>query len=89
MRLRQSAYDALMDARDLVSSAALDAAAVMVFLDGLEPWLVDALQSDISAAQKAVIAVPLGDERHEVVARYYIARIVMRLERMVAAATAG
>ena len=86
MRLRQSAYDALIHARDLVSSATLDTAAVMVFLDGLESWLVEALKADIWAARKAVTAVPRGDERHEVVARYHVARVVMRLERMVATA---
>ena len=75
------AAERLRRARDLLRAEALDIVAVLALLNTLPDTLAVSEREAIDHAKRAVAAAPGGDHRHEAVARYMMARLVVLLER--------
>ena len=74
-------------ARDLVASESLDIGAALALLNTLPHQIGPAARETVEHAKRAVSAAPGGDHRHQAIARYMIARVLVALERAGASAT--
>lgn len=83
------AAERLRLARGLLTAEALDIAAALALLNTMPDTLGAPEREAIDHAKRAVAAAPGGDQRHEAVARYLIARIVVLLEREAASPVQG
>ena len=68
-------------ARDLVSAGHLDVSAALALLNTLPGTLGPSVAEAVDHAKRAVAAAPGGDHRHQAVARYMVARVLVLLER--------
>lgn len=73
--------DRLQSAQDLVSAVSLDVTAALTLLNTLPDTLGASLDEAVEHAKRAVAAAPGGDHRHQAVARYMVARVLVLLER--------
>lgn len=67
-------------AQDLVSAESLDVTAALALLNTLPDTLGLSVQDAVDHARRAVAAAPGGDHRHQAVARYMVARVLVLLE---------
>lgn len=68
-------------AQDLISAETLDVAAALALLNTLPDTLGPPAQDAVDHAKRAVAAAPGGDHRHQAVARYMVARVLVLLEQ--------
>lgn len=68
-------------AQDLVSAQTLDVAAALALLNTLPDTLGPSVVEAVDHAKRAVAAAPGGDHRHQAVARYMVARVLVLLEQ--------
>lgn len=68
-------------AQDLISAEALDITAALALLNTLPETLGPCVVEAVDHAKRAVAAAPGGDHRHQAVARYMVARVLVLLER--------
>lgn len=68
-------------AQNLVSAETLDVAAALALLNTLPETLGASVLDAVDHAKRAVAAAPGGDHRHQAVARYMVARVLVLLER--------
>lgn len=79
----------LRTAQDLVSADKLDVAAALALLNTLPETLGPSVTEAVDHARRAVAAAPGGDHRHQAVARYMVARVLVLLEQAKAARDGG
>ena len=82
MLYKQEIGYTLRSLRGLIAATSLDATASMLFLDALPGWIVDHYPKEIEILQGALVGVPLGDDRHQAIARYYLARLLVEFEAL-------
>lgn len=68
-------------AQDLVSANTLDVEAALALLNTMPDTLGASVREAVEHAKRAVAATPGGDHRHQAVARYMVARVLVLLER--------
>ena len=68
-------------AQDLISAETLDVTAALALLNTLPETLGPSVVEAVDHAKRAVAAAPGGDHRHQAVARYMVARVLVLLER--------
>lgn len=68
-------------AQDLVSSASLDVTAALALLNTMPDTLGKSVSEAVDHARRAVAAAPGKDHRHQAVARYMVARVLVLLEK--------
>lgn len=78
---RDDEAERLRIAQDLISADSLDVAAALALLNTLPETLGHSVVEAVDHAKRAVAAAPGGDHRHQSVARYMVARVLVLLER--------
>lgn len=78
---RDDEAERLRIAQDLISADSLDVAAALALLNTLPETLGPSVVEAVDHAKRAVAAAPGGDHRHQAVARYMVARVLVLLER--------
>ncbi|WP_237480411.1 hypothetical protein [Lichenibacterium dinghuense] len=78
---RDDETERLRIAQDLISADSLDVAAALALLNTLPETLGPSVVEAVDHAKRAVAAAPGGDHRHQAVARYMVARVLVLLER--------
>lgn len=79
MDARVSRAERLETLRVMISMPRVDVETALALLNGItptEPGMAEAVQH----AQEAVAAIPGGDNRHEAIGRYMVARVAVLLE---------
>lgn len=76
-------------ARDLVFSGRLDVSAALTLLNTLPDTLGPSVAEAVGHAKRAVAGAPGRDHRHQAVARYMVARVLVLLEQARAAQGCG
>ena len=66
--------------RTLLGDGSLDFSAALAFLNTVPVALLAETAETVRHAREAVSAAPGGDHRHEAVARYMLARVLIALE---------
>lgn len=67
-------------AQDLISAVSFDVTAALALLNTLPDTLGFSVWEAVEHAKRAVAATPGGDHRHQAVARYMVARVLVLLE---------
>lgn len=68
-------------AQNLVSATTLDVTAALRLLNTLPETLGPSFAEAVDHARRVVAAAPGGDHRHQAVARYMVARVLVLLEQ--------
>ena len=89
MAERDEGAERLRVVQDLISAGRLDVAASLALLNTLPDTLGPSVSEAVEHARRAVSAAPGGDHRHQAVARYMVARVLVLLEQAQAGKDAG
>lgn len=81
MSATDESAERLRVAQDLVSAETLDVTAALALLNTLPATLGPSVHEAVAHAKRAVAAAPGGDHRHQAVARYMVARVLVLLEK--------